>query len=44
MVAELEDTAEYTIDQQVARAKEIGFELEERFRNVFAFRRNVRTN
>jgi FkbM family methyltransferase len=42
MVAELEDTAEYTIDQQVARARELGFELEERFRNVFAFRRRMR--
>ncbi len=39
IVAELEDTAEYTLDDQVRRAREIGFELKERFRNVFAFGR-----
>jgi len=36
-VVELEDTPQHSIDDQVRRAEEIGFELRERFRNVFAF-------
>ena len=37
IVTELENTSRYTIRQQAARLEEIGFELRERFRNVFAF-------
>jgi hypothetical protein len=39
IVTELENTSRYTMQQQAARLQEIGFELRERFRNVFAFRR-----
>jgi len=37
IVAELDNTPRFTIDQQAARLEELGFELRERFRNVFAF-------
>jgi hypothetical protein len=43
IVAELENTSRYTMQQQVARLEEIGFELRERFRNVFAFGRRDAT-
>jgi FkbM family methyltransferase len=39
IVAELDNTPRFTIEQQAARLVELGFELLERFRNVFAFRR-----
>ncbi len=39
IVVELENTRRFTIEQQAARLAELGFELRERFRNVFAFGR-----
>ena len=41
IVAELEDTAEFSTDDQVRRAQEIGFELRELYGHVFAFRRRA---
>lgn len=39
IVTELENTPRFSIQEQAARLEELGFELRERFRNVFAFAR-----
>lgn len=44
IVTELENTPRYTMQQQAARLAELGFELRERFRNVFAFGRRAATS